>query len=151
MTRMRHHYDQWWCNALHSGDTPKGISLIARFMGPTWGSSGADRTQVGPMLAPWTLLFGMSSYDEITLPFPNFNGCTVEVCEWKSNSILHFTNWRQVINIIFEACRNGEMSPTILLNTFSWQKEKNTCILIRELLKFVYQVPIYDKPSLCAE
>ena len=33
-------------------------SLIARFMGPTWGPSGADRTQVGPMLAPWTLLSG---------------------------------------------------------------------------------------------
>ena len=28
-------------------------------MGPTWGSSGADRTQVGPMLAPWTLLSGL--------------------------------------------------------------------------------------------
>ena len=25
-------------------------------MGPTWGPSGANRTQVGPMLAPWTLL-----------------------------------------------------------------------------------------------
>ena len=24
-------------------------------MGPTWGPSGADRSQVGPMLAPWTL------------------------------------------------------------------------------------------------
>ena len=34
-------------------------SLIARFMGPTWGSSGADRTQVDPMLAPWTLLSGL--------------------------------------------------------------------------------------------
>ena len=33
-------------------------TLIARFMGPTWGPSGADRTQVGPMLAPWTLLSG---------------------------------------------------------------------------------------------
>ena len=32
--------------------------LIARFMGPTWGPSGADSTQVGPMLAPWTLLSG---------------------------------------------------------------------------------------------
>ena len=32
---------------------------IARFMGPTWGPSGADRTQVGPMLAPWTLLSGI--------------------------------------------------------------------------------------------
>ena len=25
--------------------------------------------------------------DEITYPFPNFNGCTVEVCEWISNFI----------------------------------------------------------------
>ena len=31
-------------------------ALIARFMGPTWGPSGADRTQVGHMLALWTLL-----------------------------------------------------------------------------------------------
>ena len=33
-------------------------ALIARFMGPTWGPSGADRTQVGSMLAPWILLSG---------------------------------------------------------------------------------------------
>ena len=32
--------------------------LLARFIGPTWGPSGADRTQVGPMLAPRTLLSG---------------------------------------------------------------------------------------------
>ena len=36
-------------------------SLIARFMGPTWGPSRAERTQVGPMLAPWTLLSGLLS------------------------------------------------------------------------------------------
>ena len=34
-------------------------SLIARFMGPTWVLSGADRTQVGPMVATWTLLSGV--------------------------------------------------------------------------------------------
>ena len=33
-------------------------TLIAKFMGPTWGPSGANRTQVGPMLAPLTLLSG---------------------------------------------------------------------------------------------
>ena len=32
---------------------------IARFMGQTWGPSGADRSQVGPILAPWTLLSGL--------------------------------------------------------------------------------------------
>ena len=36
-------------------------TLIARFVGPTWGPSVADRTQVGPMLAPWTLLSGKFS------------------------------------------------------------------------------------------
>ena len=33
-------------------------TLIARFIGPTWGPSGADRAQVGPMLASWSLLSG---------------------------------------------------------------------------------------------
>ena len=37
------------------------ISLTARLMGPTWGPSGAGRTQVGPMLVPWTLLSGIQS------------------------------------------------------------------------------------------
>ena len=32
------------------------IPLIARFMGPSRGPSGADRTRAGPMLVPWTLL-----------------------------------------------------------------------------------------------
>ena len=42
------------------GHAAAGVTqtLIARFMGPTWGPSGADRTQVHPMLAPWTLLSG---------------------------------------------------------------------------------------------
>ena len=35
------------------------VSLIARFMGPTWGLPGARRTQVRPMLVPWTLLSGI--------------------------------------------------------------------------------------------
>ena len=39
------------------------VSQIARFTGgQTWGPSGANRTQVGPMLAPWTLLSGVSFY-----------------------------------------------------------------------------------------
>ena len=40
------------------------LSRIARSMGPLWGPSGADRTQVGPMLAPWTLLSGQ--FGEVT-------------------------------------------------------------------------------------
>ena len=36
----------------------KVLPQIARFMGPTWGPSGADRTHVGPMLAPCTFDLG---------------------------------------------------------------------------------------------
>ena len=35
---------------------PHETCLIARFMRPTWGPPGPDRT---PMLAPWTLLSGL--------------------------------------------------------------------------------------------
>ena len=47
---------------------------IARFMGPTWGPPGADRIQVGPMLAPWILLSGefvMSSKCDVYSIFTN--------------------------------------------------------------------------------
>ena len=42
----------------------RSATLIARFMGPTCGPSGADRTQVGSMLAPWTLLYGHAPFKE---------------------------------------------------------------------------------------
>ena len=34
------------------------IPQITRFVGPTWGPPGSCRPQMGPMLAPWTLLSG---------------------------------------------------------------------------------------------
>ena len=51
----------WWVQGqtLHMW---KDITLIARFMGSTWGPSGAERAQVGPMLTPWTLLSGGVSH-----------------------------------------------------------------------------------------
>ena len=47
-----------------NGITPKDrgkwiISQIAKFMGPTWSPPGSCRPQMGPMLAPWSLLSGM--------------------------------------------------------------------------------------------
>ena len=41
----------------------KGQSQISRFMGPTWGPPGSCWPQMGPMLAPWTLLSGVLSSD----------------------------------------------------------------------------------------
>ena len=37
------------------------VSLIAKFMGPKWGPSGANRTQMCPMLALWILLSGITA------------------------------------------------------------------------------------------
>ena len=43
-----------------SGQPLVSSSEIAQFMGPTWGPPGSSRPQMGPMLAPWTLLSGWS-------------------------------------------------------------------------------------------
>ena len=51
VVRKRHRmsHDQYCLSEKNLNNTP-----IARFMGPIWGPPGADRTQVGPVLAPWT-------------------------------------------------------------------------------------------------
>ena len=57
------------CNALfHIHPCPWGslychcTPVIARFMRLIWGPPGADRTQMGPMLASWTLLSGLTTH-----------------------------------------------------------------------------------------
>ena len=69
-------------------------SLMARLMGPTWGPSGADRTQVGPMLAPWTLLSGMLYCNWVKV-FPHPNGHELlkmfyTVCECVPRFVTHY-------------------------------------------------------------
>ena len=39
-------------------------------------------------------------WDEITYPFPNLNGCTVEAWEWITNSIQHFINGRNYLSML---------------------------------------------------
>ena len=56
------------CSASTHRSVFKMDDLIARFIGPTWGLPGADRTQVGPMLAPLSLLYGMVSDVNNNLP-----------------------------------------------------------------------------------
>ena len=41
------------------------MSSVARFIGPTWDPSGSCRPQMGPMLAPWTLLSGLLSHTAV--------------------------------------------------------------------------------------
>ena len=63
-------------------------TLIARFVGPTWGPSGADRTQVGPMSAPWTSMFALE---------PLFGGF---LQRQKQISIALPTHWRTYMQVI---------------------------------------------------
>ena len=49
----------WMHSMIYNDRLTHWGSLITKFMGPKWGLSGADRTQMGPMLAPWTLLSGL--------------------------------------------------------------------------------------------
>ena len=75
------------------------ISQIARFMRPTWSPPGANRAQVGPMLAPWTLLpeliiKNMMTKQKAYIPLPWASvhwlvQCTLE-CHWNA------TGWPNV-------------------------------------------------------
>ena len=66
-------------------------------MGPTWGPSGADRTQVGPMFAPRTLLSGNITYSN-----------TVRMAEHNSDfelsrmayGFLLWVFWRKIDHVI---------------------------------------------------
>ena len=65
-------------------------SLKARFMGPTWGPSGADRTQVGLVLAPWTLLSGM--LNEILIICCAYILSHYNVCAYIRTELLRYTS-----------------------------------------------------------
>ena len=43
----------------------EGYHPDSKCMGPTWGPPGSCRPQMGPMLAPWTLLSGVMGYGMI--------------------------------------------------------------------------------------
>ena len=45
-------------------------------------------------------------WDEIIYPFPNFNGGTVDVWEWKSNFIPHF-----ITDVITYPCKLVKGAP----------------------------------------
>ena len=58
------------------------VSLITKFIGPSWGPSGADRSQVGPMLTPWTLLSGVVSGFQWWDNYWNFPTRNVQKIVW---------------------------------------------------------------------
>ena len=80
------------------------LSQIAKFMGPTWGPPGSCRPQMGPMLAPWTLLSGVSlhgihrnSDDSLQDIFQNY-GISIWLmqCDALSCSVPHWNLYKKM-------------------------------------------------------
>ena len=70
------------CSFLPSYDLPCG------HRGFSWGSFNYHGLTLIPA---WIINYIHSKvWSEITYPFPNFNGWTVELCEWISHFIAHF-------------------------------------------------------------
>ena len=114
-------------------------TLIAKFMGPTWGPSGADRTQVGPMLTPWTLLSGQTSRGKVH-PGPSFSKfeppCILpwwpwshpdphqdSACSGARNSLSHNRSltWRikdVPLFSLLQYCHNYILKTTVFQNIF---------------------------------
>ena len=142
----------WFDNRVHPM-----ITLIVWFMGPTWGPSGANRAQVGPILAPWTLLSGntlISSWAHVYPPRPCLNiktifpGVSIIKIRWLSEHIIFMMGipilvwWHTWMETTLEFLHKGQyivlhnyLSQSILINkTFSFalvdfQNEHNSLAL----------------------
>ena len=80
----------WTCkNKTHPPTT-----RIARFMGPTWGSPGSCRPQMGPILAPWNLLSG-NRCGITECPAQTACSCTLYSCKSAMyvRYVNHFLSW----------------------------------------------------------
>ena len=67
-------------------------------------------------------------WDEITYPFSNFNGCTVEVWEWIRFVILHFTGYVVIIH------------AEIKVNPYKWKGPRSFTSLIQILVNILVEV-----------
>ena len=86
------------------------VTLIARLMGLTWGPSGADRTQVGPLLAPWILLTGEWRTTLFRILFKRYPRMTV-----KSNATYYDSRLfgRTTETLIFKQ-RDSSVKPILI-------------------------------------
>ena len=74
------HQHQWlWSNI---------EAQIARFMGPTWDPPGSCRPQMGPMLAPWTVLSGSAC---VISP-----STKLQQTHWSTNCVHNFRDVQQI-------------------------------------------------------
>ena len=98
------------------------VAPIARFMGPTLGPSGTDRTLVGPMLAPWTLLSGGFRWEEIS-------------AMWRFISCLTL-HWKVIACCLFGSIRYLNQCWLIItwnLNRLQWRLHLNSNVPLNKM------------------
>ena len=92
-------------------------------------------------------------WDEITYPFPNYNGSTVEVWEWISNFIPHFIldviTYRILIHTRIKVYPPGSTTCTVILmqqssshfgESFQFSTALDKTLWFAVLEKHIYQV-----------
>ena len=116
-------------------------------MGPTWDPTGADRTQVGPMLATWILLSGMANNDQATTKWQPLAPTLTKTLSmvmipwcyflyfqwrdyliiWSMNSDIHW-GWITITEMVsawsgltyYGQHKMADILETALSNVFSW-------------------------------
>ena len=110
---------------------------IAKFMVPIWGPPGSCRPQMGPMLAPWTLLSG---YDQHCMYCPqNFQSVNLEFrCTtnfgWQTLCLVKPPNWWLTLHKM----DGQKKAQTYRKNRQMWNtfKSKYNLLLRLEFCKF---------------
>ena len=139
----------WVGNSPVTGEFPAQMASNTENVFIRWRHHGIRVKSAGVLLLSWiNFNANMDDYihykvwDEITYPFPNFNGCAVEVWERISNFIPHFTDRMitypapdDLLPWYWISGMNGSLSSTMKglnnlrqFNGEKWEKMLNTYI-----------------------
>ena len=126
----RHDLNRWWLTSTipYSITRPQCVtsdSQITKFMGPTWGPPGSCRPQMGPMLAPWTLLSGIPTVKEATYHCGQHSTSAITKHDWLAAwmSVIHQSALRTIV--CATPSQGGMIHTPVLLQTH-WY---NICIM----------------------
>ena len=109
--------------------TTRRITPDSHFMGPMWGPPGADRTHVGPMLAPWTLLTGTLYMVTVTVDIPTvlhpFFMSSTLITPLRSPSVsIRLKIWRKTISELLKVGHVGLARSLLQCFCFQYLRQR---------------------------
>ena len=94
---------------------------IAKLTGPIWRPPGSCRPQMGPMLAPWTLLSGsarnLSTHYLTPFLFSTDIMLLVLLPHWKFSLVWYMSLWQPMLYIAYQA--TNWQQPSLMLHWYS--------------------------------